>query len=113
MGRSTKKSTSSGADKLSRTTKVRMSEYYHDLLWHGVGERVQKILLWGGHCNDPNLVHLPFAMHHPRVCLGLANILNDHLYAKFGGKKKLYPSLFPLFATLFDFQGSLIHTSTT
>ncbi len=74
----------SGSDgvRLTRTARLKMSEYYHDLLWKSVGGMAEKILLWG---EIPGYVYLPYAMQHPRICLGLSNLLQDNLYAKFGG----------------------------
>ena len=63
-----------------------MSEYYHDLLWHSVGSKVEKTILWGGSCGDSSMVFIPYSLQHPKMCLGLANVLSDLLYAKFGGE---------------------------
>ena len=67
--------------RLTRGARVRMSEYYHDHLWHAVGSVVEKSLLWGIGDSGSNY---PFALQHPRVALGLSNLLQDNLYAKFG-----------------------------
>ena len=83
--RATKSGLKSGAgEKIGRTARVKMSEYYHDLLWHKVGAMAEKTILWS---EIQGLVYLPFAMQHPRICLGLSNLLQDNLYAKFGGKE--------------------------
>lgn len=67
---------------MTRTARLKMSEYYHDLLWQNVGSMAEKTLLW----NDlQGYVYLPYGLQHPRVCLALSNLLQDHLYAKFGG----------------------------
>ena len=84
--RATKSGLKSGAgEKIGRTARVKMSEYYHDLLWHKVGAMAEKTILWS---EIQGLVYLPFAMQHPRICLGLSNLLQDNLYAKFGGKDR-------------------------
>ena len=42
-------------------------------------------LLWG---DVAGYVYLPYALQHPRLTLGLSNLLKDNLYAKFGGKSQ-------------------------
>ena len=59
-----------------------MAEYYHDMLWQNVGELAQQSVLW---YDLPGYVHLPFALQHPRICLGLANIIQDNMYSQPGG----------------------------
>eukprot|EP00095_Tigriopus_kingsejongensis_P009268 maker-scaffold361_size196684-snap-gene-0.20 protein:Tk09268 transcript:maker-scaffold361_size196684-snap-gene-0.20-mRNA-1 annotation:"hypothetical protein TcasGA2_TC011954" len=68
-------------ERISRTARVKMSEYYHDLLWHNVGSLAEKILLWS---DIQDIVYVPFALQSVRTCLGLSNLLQDNLYAKFG-----------------------------
>ena len=51
--------------------------------WKSVGEAVSVTLMWG---DVPGFVYLPYALQHPRLTLGLSNLLQDNLYAKFGGK---------------------------
>ena len=91
-----------------------MSEFYHDSLvgltsaslsyfnlvkenmnqfglslspqWKSVGEAVSVTLMWG---DVPGFVYLPYALQHPRLTLGLSNLLQDNLYAKFGGKSEV------------------------
>ena len=74
---------SGSGERISKTVKQRMAEYYHDMLWQNVGELVQQSVLW---YDLPGYVHLPFALQHPRICLGLSNVLNDNMYSQFGGK---------------------------
>ena len=56
-----------------------MAEYYHDMLWQNVGELAQQSVLW---YDLPGYVHLPYALQHPRICLGLANIIQDNMYSQ-------------------------------
>ena len=67
-----------------------MSEFYHDRLWTTAGAAAEKTLLWGGSSSGSSSethVFLPYALEHPKMALGLALMLQDHLYAKFGGEK--------------------------
>ena len=73
---------SGSGERISKTVKQRMAEYYHDMLWQNVGELAQQSVLW---YDLPGYVHLPFALQHPRVCLGLANIIQDNMYSQPGG----------------------------
>ena len=50
-----------------------------------MGEAVSVTLMWG---DVPGFVYLPYALQHPRLTLGLSNLLQDNLYAKFGGKSE-------------------------
>ena len=103
--------TTTGGVRLTRTARLKMSEFYHDSLvglasaslsyfnlvkenmnqfcpllspqWKSVGEAVSVTLMWG---DVPGFVYLPYALQHPRLTLGLSNLLQDNLYAKFGGK---------------------------
>ncbi len=49
-------------------------------------------------------IHLPFALQHPQVTLGLSNIIQDTMYAQLGGKaleclmSKKYVTLFCQFS---------------
>ena len=79
---------SGSGERISKTVKQRMAEYYHDMLWQNVGELAQQSVLW---YDLPGYVHLPFALQHPRVCLGLANIIQDNMYSQPGGNY-IYPS---------------------
>jgi len=72
---------SGSGERISKTVKQRMAEYYHDMLWQNVGELAQQSVLW---YDLPGYVHLPFALQHPRVCLGLANIIQDNMYSQPG-----------------------------
>ena len=72
----------SNTERISRTARLKMSEYYHDLLWQNVGSMAEKTLLWN---ELQGYVYLPYALQHPRLSLGLSNILQDNLYAQFGG----------------------------
>ena len=74
---------SGSGERISKTVKQRMAEYYHDMLWQNVGELAQQSVLW---YDLPGYVHLPFALQHPRICLGLANIIQDNMYSQPGGK---------------------------
>lgn len=73
-------------ERIHRTARVKMSEYYHDLLWTSVGSLAEKILLWS---DIQDIVFVPFGLQDVRICLGLSNLLQDNLYAKFGGKLRL------------------------
>ncbi len=75
-------SSSSSGVRINKTARLKMSEYYHDHLWQSVGAVVAKTMLWG---KLSDVAHVPFGLQHPRVCLGLSNILLEHLYAKYGG----------------------------
>ena len=107
--------TTTGGVRLTRTARLKMSEFYHDSLvgltsaslsyfnlvkenmnqlglplfpqWKSVGEAVSVTLMWG---DVPGFVYLPYALQHPRLTLGLSNLLQDNLYAKFGGKSQVW-----------------------
>ncbi len=83
-----KKDPSTSSSRLNRSARMRMSEYYHDHLWHNVGAISEKLLLWGQHLPGPGgaASFVPFALQHPRHSLAIATLLQDFLYAKFGGK---------------------------
>eukprot|EP00094_Tigriopus_californicus_P002786 TCALIF_02688-PA protein Name:"Similar to CCDC142 Coiled-coil domain-containing protein 142 (Homo sapiens)" AED:0.06 eAED:0.03 QI:0/0.87/0.77/0.88/0.87/0.88/9/28/508 len=68
-------------ERIHRTARVKMSEYYHDLLWTSVGSLAEKILLWS---DIQDIIYVPFGLQDVRICLGLSNLLQDNLYAKFG-----------------------------
>ena len=78
-----KPSKSGEGDRISRSACQRMAEYYHDHLWQGVGELTEQCVLWQV---LPGHIHLPFALQHPQVTLGLSNIIQDTMYAQLGGK---------------------------
>ena len=94
---------SGSGERISKTVKQRMAEYYHDMLWQNVGELAQQSVLW---YDLPGYVHLPFALQHPRICLGLANIIQDNMYSQPGGNyrtraiitRSLY-TFYPLFGS--------------
>jgi len=86
-----------GKVSISRAGRVRLTEYYHDHLWQGTGPVLEKVLLWG---ELQGLAHLPYGLQHPRVCLGLSGILQDHLYSKFGDGYP--PVVFPALQVLVE-----------
>ena len=77
-------SKSGSGERISKTVKQRMAEYYHDMLWQNVGELAQQSVLW---YDLPGYIHLPYALQHPRICLGLANIIQDNMYSQPTGNK--------------------------
>ena len=93
---------SGSGERISKTVKQRMAEYYHDMLWQNVGELVQQSVLW---YDLPGFVHLPFALQHPRICLGLSNVINDNMYNQFGG---LYKIFYQIIRSYLDVKKSLM-----
>ena len=78
-----------------------MAEFYHEVLWQGVGELSEPYLLWNNSvpldlasspptATDNNFdysrkEYLPFGMQHPRLSLGLCGLVQETLAAPIGG----------------------------
>ena len=61
--------------------------------FQGVGEMAEISLLWQNDLQQENNAgtnvgneYLPYAFQHPRVCVGVAGLIQDNLYAQIGGK---------------------------
>ena len=76
-----------------------MAEFYHEVLWQGVGELSEPYLLWNNsvpldlasptttenNFDYSRREYLPFGMQHPRLSLGLCGLVQETLAAPIGG----------------------------
>ena len=79
-----------------------MAEFYHEVLWQGVGELSEPYILWNNSVPTDELTeiggggrreYLPFGMQHPRLSLGLCGLVEETLAAPLGGKKILVETI--------------------
>ena len=82
--------------KINRSIRQKMAEFYHEVLWQGVGELSEPYILWNNSVPTDELTeiggggrreYLPFGMQHPRLSLGLCGLVEETLAAPLGGKK--------------------------
>ena len=89
-----------------------MAEFYHEVLWQGVGELSEPYLLWNNSvpldlASSPQTAtennfdysrkeYLPFGMQHPRLSLGLCGLVQETLAAPIGGNSLDLPARFIL-----------------
>ena len=89
-----------------------MAEFYHEVLWQGVGELSEPYLLWNNSVpldlasSPPTATennfdysrkeYLPFGMQHPRLSLGLCGLVQETLAAPIGGNSLDLPARFIL-----------------
>ena len=87
-----------------------MAEFYHEVLWQGVGEMSEPYLLWNNSVpldlasSPPTATennfdysrkeYLPFGMQHPRLSLGLCGLVQETLAAPIGGDSLGLPARF-------------------
>ena len=79
-----------------------MAEFYHEVLWQGVGELSEPYILWNNSVPTDTNSHsdtgerreyLPFGMQHPRLSLGLCGLVEETLSAPLGGMKNAIVTL--------------------
>ena len=98
--------------KINRSIRQKMAEFYHEVLWQGVGELSEPYLLWNNSVpldlasSPPTATennfdysrkeYLPFGMQHPRLSLGLCGLVQETLAAPIGGDSPDLPARFIL-----------------
>ena len=90
LSKSAIKQSKKSQNKISRSVRQKMAEFYHEVLWQGVGELSELHILWhnkvanGAVGNSQE--YLPFGLQHPRLSLGLAGLVQETLNAPLGGR---------------------------
>ena len=95
--------------KINRSIRQKMAEFYHEVLWQGVGELSEPYLLWNNSVpldlasSPPTATennfdysrkeYLPFGMQHPRLSLGLCGLVQETLAAPIGGDSLDLPAI--------------------